>query len=162
MEIYTVSMFGHRKINRHYEVEAILEEIITDLVTDKNYVKFLVGRDGEFDLLAASAVCQVKRKKGFKNSSLILVLPCATKHFLDNEKSYLEYYDDVEIFSRSEEKHIREAFRFRNKYMVDRSDMVICYAERNKDDAFLAKKYAERSGKEVVEVTNFWHTENIP
>ena len=96
---------------------------------------------------------RVKKSQEYKNCSLNLVLPYATKHFRDNEKSYLGYYDNVEIFSKSDEKHIKEAFQMRNKYMVDSSDMVIFCVERNKGSAYQAKRYAETSRTEIVELT---------
>lgn len=154
MEIYTVSLLGNKKINRHYEIEAILEDIVKEIITSKCYVEFLVCREGEFDLIAASVIRRVKKRKGYKNCSLNLVLPYATKHFQDNEKNYLGYYDNVEIFSKSDEKHIKEAFQTRNKYMVNSSNMVIFCVERNKGTAYRAKKYAISSRKEIVEVTS--------
>ena len=153
MEIYTVSLLGSKKINRHYEIEAILEDIVKDIITSKGYVEFLVCREGEFDLIAASVIRRVKRRKGYKNCSLNLVLPYETEHFRNNEKSYLEYYDNVEILSKSDEKHIKEAFQMRNEYMVDSSDMVIFCVERNKGSAYQAKRYAETSRTEIVELT---------
>ena len=35
MKIYTVSLLGNQKINRHYEIEAILEDIVKEIVTSK-------------------------------------------------------------------------------------------------------------------------------
>ncbi len=55
MDTYTVSFFGHRLVERASEIEVRLEILLHDLITQKQYVEFLVGRDGEFDLLAASA-----------------------------------------------------------------------------------------------------------
>ena len=60
----------------------------------------------------------------------------------------------MEVFSKSDEKYIKEAFQMRNKYMVDSSDMVIFCVERNKSTAYRAKKYAISSRKEIVEVTS--------
>lgn len=154
MDIYTVSLFGHKKIHNHYKIEAILEEIVRDLLTSKDRVEFLVGRDGEFDLLAACVVRRVKNKTGHKNSSLTLVLPYATKHFHDNEKEYFEYFDDVKILSESDERRIKGGLRLRNKYLADRSDMVICYVESDKDSAYQAEKYAESLKRRIVNVTN--------
>lgn len=53
MDIYTVSFFGHRLVERASEIEVGLEILLHDLIMQKQYVEFLVGRDGEFDLLAA-------------------------------------------------------------------------------------------------------------
>lgn len=51
MNIYTVSFFGHRYIERGTEISDRLDKLLHDLITQKDYVDFLIGRDGEFDLL---------------------------------------------------------------------------------------------------------------
>ena len=56
MEIFTVSFFGHRKVSQFSLVEERLEAVIQRLLEEKEYVEFLVGRSGEFDQLASSAV----------------------------------------------------------------------------------------------------------
>lgn len=56
MNIYTVSFFGHRSIECGAEIESRLDKLLHDLITQREYVDFLIGRDGEFDLLASSAV----------------------------------------------------------------------------------------------------------
>ena len=52
MNIYTVSFFGHRTIDCGTEIEYRLDKLLHDLITQKEYIDFLIGRDGEFDLLA--------------------------------------------------------------------------------------------------------------
>ena len=59
MEIYTVSFFGHSEVEGVAEIESRLERLLRDLITRKQYVEFLVGRNGEFDLLVASAIRRV-------------------------------------------------------------------------------------------------------
>ena len=51
MNIYTVCFFGHRYIERGTEIENRLDKLLHDLITQKEYVDFLIGRDGDFDLL---------------------------------------------------------------------------------------------------------------
>ncbi len=53
MNIFTVSLFGHREISNPLEIEKALLKEIRSLILSKEYVEFLVGRNGEFDLLAA-------------------------------------------------------------------------------------------------------------
>lgn len=53
-QCYTVSFFGHRKIDFTYIVEDRLEGLIRSLLLEKEYVEFLVGRDGDFDIWTAS------------------------------------------------------------------------------------------------------------
>ena len=56
MNIYTVSFFGHREIERPIEIENHLDKLLHDLINQNEYIEFLIGRDGEFDLLASSAI----------------------------------------------------------------------------------------------------------
>lgn len=51
--------------------------------------------------------------------------------YRDNEKYYLNYYDEVEIRSKSSYAHYKSAIQVRNRYMVDRSELVLCYIQRN-------------------------------
>ena len=64
LDFFTVSFFGHRRLERSFVVEQRLETIIDSLLREKEYVEFLVGRDGEFDLLVASVVKRCKRRMG--------------------------------------------------------------------------------------------------
>lgn len=54
MNIYTVSFFGHRYIECWTEIENRLDKLLQNLITQKEYIDFLIGRDGDFDLLASS------------------------------------------------------------------------------------------------------------
>lgn len=62
MDIFTVSFFGHREIARASEVEQRLEELLRELIRRKEYVEFLIGRDGAFDLLASSEIRRAVRR----------------------------------------------------------------------------------------------------
>lgn len=95
MNIYTISFFGHRRIERPSEIEERLDKLLYELITRKEYVEFLIGREGDFDLLAASAIKRAVRKYGCGNTSFILVLPYMKSEYRDNKREYLEYYDDV-------------------------------------------------------------------
>ena len=71
----TVCFFGYREIYNLFELEEKLEEHIRILLESKEYVEFLVGRNGEFDQLVSSTVRRVKRNYRDDNSALVLVLP---------------------------------------------------------------------------------------
>ncbi len=149
MEIYTVSFFGHRKIENALEVERKLEAKITELIQTKQYIEFLVGREGEFDILAASVVKRVKKQMDYGNCSLIWVLPYMKAEFRDNEKEFLEYYDDVEICEQSTKAHFKSAMQIRNRAMVDRADLVICCIQHKSGGAYKTVQYAEKQDKNI-------------
>ena len=152
MDIYTVSFFGHRQIENALDVERKLEVKISDLIKTKQYVEFLVGREGEFDILAASVVKRVKKQMDYGNCSLVLVLPYMKAEFRDNEKDFLDYYDDVEICEQSAKAHYKSAMQIRNKEMVDRSDLVICCIQRKSGGAYKTVQYAEKQGQTVIDI----------
>ena len=149
MDIYTVSFFGHREIENALEVERKLEAKITELIQTKQYIEFLVGREGEFDILAASVVKRVKKQMDYGNCSLIWVLPYMIAEFRDNEKEFLEYYDDVEICEQSSKAHYKSAMQIRNRAMIDRSDLIICCIHHKSGGAYKTVQYAEDHGVET-------------
>lgn len=152
MNIFTVSFFGHRQIDNPLIVEKKLDEYISDLICSKEYVEFLVGRDGEFDKMAASAVRRAKKRYNYGNIFLILILPYARAEFTNNEQAFLEYYDEVEICEKSARAYFKAAIQIRNRAMVDRSDMVISCIQYKSGGAYKTVKYAEKIGKTIINI----------
>ena len=154
MNTYTVCFFGHREIYNLFELEEKLEEHIRILLESKEYVEFLVGRNGEFDQLVSSTVRRVKRNYRDDNSALVLVLPYLSAEYEKNEEAFQEYYDEVEICQSSSAAHFKAVMQVRNREMVDRSDLVVCYIEHNSGGAFQTVQYAKKKNKEIVNLSD--------
>lgn len=150
MNVFTVAFLGHRYMSDDFVVEKELEHCIGEIVKEKEYVEFLVGRNGDFDQLCASSVRRVKKSVRNDNTSLILVLPYMTADFLKNQDGYEEYYDEIEISENASGAHPKGAIQIRNREMVDRADLVLCYIERKSGGAYQSVKYALRKGKRVI------------
>lgn len=150
MNIFTVSLFGHRRITNPYEIETALAEEVRTLIRSKEYVEFLVGRSGEFDLLAASVIRQTRNALDFGNAFLVLVLPYMTEEYRENSATLENYYDEIQICGESADCHFKSAYQIRNRLMVDRSDLVICCIEHQSGGAFKTVKYAEKQNKRVI------------
>ena len=150
LDIFTVAFFGHREINDSFKIEERLEEEIYRLLGEKEYVDFLVGRDGEFDQFASSAVLRIRKQYRDDNSSLILVLPYARAEYLNNEDSFHDYYSDVEISYAASKAHPKAAIQIRNREMVDRADLVLCAIERQSGGAWQTLQYAMKQEKPVI------------
>ena len=149
LDIYTVTFFGHRTLPNMFALEDELMAILQKLINTHEYVEFLVGRDGDFDQLAASTVKAAIREYASGNASLILVLPYERAEYRDNKESFEEYYDEVQICYESSQAHPKGAIFERNKQMVDRADLVICAIDHD-GGAVKAVKYAEKQGKNVI------------
>ena len=150
MNIFTVSFFGHRMIDRPFPIEQQLEKLIRKLLTEKEYVEFLVGRDGEFDQLVSSSVRRCKRAIRDDNSALVWVMPYETAEYRDNEDAFHNYYDEVEVCGASAVGHFKGAHQKRNREMVDRSDLVVFFVERETGGAYQTMRYAEKNGKRYI------------
>lgn len=150
LDTFTVSFFGHRYIDNYFTVEKKLEELIRGLLESKNYVEFLVGRDGEFDQIVASTVKVVKRSIGDDNSALVWVMAYPKAEYSNNEESFDDYYDEIEICEASSHCHFKSAIQVRNRNMVDRSDLVVCFVERDSVGAYSTLQYARKQEKQVI------------
>ena len=151
-EIYTVSFFGHRRLERLSPIEKQLEPLIKELIDTKEYVEFLVGRNGEFDLLVSSTICRIKHHHRSDNSSHTLVLPYETAEYRDNIDSFHNYYDNIESLYSFRKTHFKGAIQERNRQMVDRSDLVVFYLERAFGGAYQTDQYALKQQKNIVKL----------
>ncbi len=150
MDIYTVAFFGHRYIENIMETEDMLYEYIKDLISEKCYVDFLVGNNGDFDRCVSSAIRRVKKDIRDDNSSHILFMPYITVEYVKNKDSYDAFYDEIEICDFASTVHPKIAFALRNQEMSDRADEVVCYIKNQNGGAYMAVKYATRKNKKIM------------
>ena len=100
-------------------------------------------------------VCASRTKKHRDdNSALVLVLPYPMAEYLNNENCFHDYYTDVEISYAASIAHPKSAIQIRNREMVDRADLIICYIEHGKGGAWQTVDYAMKQGKVVI---NLYH-----
>src|SRR5699024_5170859 len=100
--------------------------------------------------LVSSTIRRCKRRIRDDNSALIWVMPYPTAEFRDNEDSFRDYYDEIEICEQAATTHYKSAFQIRNRVMVDRSDLVILYVEHPSGGAYQTFRYVQKSGKKFI------------
>lgn len=113
-------------------------------------MEFLVGRDGEFDQLVTSAVLRIKKRLDSANCSLTWVMPYLKADYVNNHESYDSYYDFVEVCEQSAHAHPKAAIQFRNRAMVDRSNLSVFYVTRKSGGAYQTLRYAEKAGAIII------------
>ena len=146
MHIYTVSFFGHRQLRNPFAVERVLEETVCRLLHEQEFVEFLLGRNGDFDLLCAAVIRRCRKSLGGDNSAMILVLPYETAEYKHDLPALLDYYDEVQICEEASQAHFRAALTVRNRAMIDRSDLVIGCVAQEAGGAYRAMRYAQTRG----------------
>ena len=146
MDFYTVSLFGHRKIENLFRLEDVLVPVIKDLMLTKEYISFLIGRNGEFDEFAASVIKRLQKEVRKDNNDMTLVLP----YVVANLEYYEKYYDSVLIPEIMHDVYPKFAITLKNRWMIDRSDLVVVYSEHERGGAYTALKYAEKKNKRII------------
>lgn len=153
LDTFTVSFFGHREVERFRDTELALEKMIHKLFTEHEYVEILIGRNGEFDQLVSSVFHRVRKRLDSSNNSLVLILPYMIAEFRDNEDSFFDYYDEVEISQSASGGHFKSAMQTRNKEMVDRSQLVVFYVDHASGGAYQTLKYAKKNGVPYINIS---------
>lgn len=157
-EKITVSLFGHRIIEDFQAAESKLYELLRIIMQRENKeIEFLIGRNGDFDLMAASVIRKLKKEMGNGNVFLTLVLPYETAELRNNTESFENYYDSIEICEASADCNFKYSIVARNRDMIDRSDMVVVYVKNESGGAYQSLKYAEKNQKRII---NLYHTKN--
>ena len=154
LNVYTVSFFGHRVMEDPLPLVRRLETLIRRLLKEKEYIEFLVGRDGEFDQIVSSTVRCCKRTIRADNSALVWVMPYITAEYRDNENSFRDYYDEIEVCGASAGVYFKGAIQARNREMVDRSNLVVFCIYHESGGAWQTMKYAKKQGKACVNIAD--------
>ena len=153
MEIYRVSFFGHRYIDDFNIASKMVEDIIYSLIQKHEYVEFMVGRDGDFDQIATSAIKQVQKNYAENRCDITWVMPYLKAEYSNNAESFDKYYDYVIVCSKSNKVYPKQAIQVRNRYMVDHSDLVVFWVERLTGGAYQTMEYAKSQRKETINLS---------
>ena len=145
-DTYRVVLFGHRDFHGHQTLERELAPRLRELIRVKPFLEIYVGRNGEFDIYAASVVKHIQNEVGKENSELVCVLPYSQKDM----EYYEKYYDRILIPECVGGTHPKGAITKRNRWMVEQCDLFVCYVEREEGGAYTAMKYANKLDKKVV------------
>ncbi len=133
----------------HYrEIEDCLSEILFELLRNKEFIEFQIGRNGEFDIFAASCIKRIQKCLGCDNSAMTLVLP----YPVSDIEYYEKYYDSILIPKEISKIHPKKAITARNKWLVENSDMLIAYVRRESGGAAACLKMAEKNGIKIVRI----------
>ena len=145
-QVYRVVLFGHRDFDGHRVLEERLYSLFASLIRTKSFLEIYIGRNGEFDIYAASIVKRVQGAMGKHNSELICVLPYSQKDI----EYYEKYYDSVIIPECIGRTHPKGAITKRNRWMVEQADLFLCYIERKNGGAYTALQYAKKLKKSII------------
>ena len=130
-----------------------LEEKMLDCLEKRiegEAVNFLLGGYGNFDRF--SFICAKKYKEKHSTAKLIFVTAYLTEEY---QKNHLQIkrkiYDEI-LYPPLEDKPLRFAIYYRNRYMIEQADFIVAFMEREFGGAYQAYAYAKKLGKEIVDL----------
>ena len=144
-----ISFFGHSDFRETNEVELKISALLEKLVGDVP-VQIYLGGYGAFDSFAYR--CCKKYKSKHPNTSLIFITPYITPEYQKNHLQAISKSYDCIIYPEIEEKPLKFAISYRNKWMVDKSDVIIAYISRNFGGAYDAYAYAVKRNKTIFNI----------
>ena len=141
--------FGHRDVLEKID-DAVYAAVLK--AAEQGCEIFYTGAMGEFDSLFSSAVRKVK--KAYPKIKLICVKSYFTNDLNTNGEYYAALYDDVFIPDDLADIHPKAAIKYRNRWMIDHSAIILIYTKRTYGGAYEARRYAERIEKEMVYINS--------
>ncbi len=146
-----VTFCGHARFNKTDEYEQKILDFLKNNIGD-NPADMYLGGYGEFDNFAYK--CCQKYKKNHPNISLVFVTPYLTLEYQKNHLEYLKAQYDFIVYPEIEDKPSRFAISYRNKWMVERADYVICYIERAWGGAYKTYQHAKIRKKPIINISD--------
>ena len=139
-----VTFCGHSKLLK-LEKQSIKQELYTQIekLIQRGAEEFLLGGYGDFDLLCARVVSELKENYPHINS--VLVIP-----YIDRE--YDKNLYDASEYPPLETVPKRFAIPKRNEYMVQKADVVIAYITHNWGGAATTFEFAKRKKKKIIKI----------
>ncbi len=136
------TFFGHR--DALPEIKAHLREILLDLIERQGVRQFYVGNQGNFDAMARSLLAELEQSHGIRYEIVLAYLPRENATLYDSDHTLLP--EGIETVPR------RFAIEYRNKWMIDHSDIVVAYVSRSFGGAAKFRDLAKKKGKTVIDL----------
>ena len=144
-----VAFCGHAAFLLKEEYERRILLCLERLVGDQKAELFLGGY-GQFDDLAYQ--CCARYRSTHPNVSLVWVVPYMTAEYQQNRVRWeMNRYDEI-LYPDIENRPLRFAIYYRNRWMVERSDVIICGVDHTWGGAYSTVQYAKRKDKPIYNV----------
>lgn len=129
-----------------------VKEVIKEKVLPKGKEKpitFYCGGYGDFDLLCGRVLYELKQE-GYLFESYYIT-PYLEKDRRLQDPLFLKHYDGT-IYPPLEKTPPRFAIEKRNRWMVDKSDLILCYVLYSFGGAAKTRAYAEKKKKSILDL----------
>ena len=136
------TFFGHKDTPK--EIEPTLRSTLIDLIENKNVAMFYIGNNGKFDTMVRRQLEDLSRTYSITYSVVLAYLPTEKNKY--DDLTHTIYPEGIETVPK------RFAISWRNKWMIQQSDIVVTYVTHALGGASQFKDIAKRKGKFILEL----------
>ena len=137
------TFFGHKDTPKN--IEPTLRATLVDLIENHGINMFYVGNNGSFDAMVHCQLEDLSHTYPITYSVVLAYLP--TEKNKDDNLTNTIYPEGIEASPK------RFAISWRNKWMIQQSDVVVTYVTHGFGGAAQFKNTAERKGKTIIELS---------
>lgn len=139
--------FGHKDIP--HGIKEHLTVVLIELIS-QGVDSFLVGNQGGFDSIVLHSLRMLKEKYPHITYNVVLAyMPGAKEEWSPYEQMETLYPEGLESV------HPRYAISWRNKWMVQESDVVVTYITHSWGGAAKYMEYARRKKKTIINIADW-------
>ena len=149
-ENMVISFFGHADFCEQKDYHDSLYDLVLSLCKNQNSVELFFGGYGNFDSFCYNVCAEIKKIKG--SVTLSYVTPYLGSYL--EKRTYLQKRYDQIVYPEIENAPKRLAIIKRNEWMINKSDLVICYVNRSFGGAFYSLRYAKRKKKKIFNLVD--------
>ena len=138
-----VTFFGHKDTQK--SIETVLRANLIDLIENYGATEFYVGNNGKFDVMVYRQLEELSQIYPITYSIVLAYLPVEKNKYFDFTNTI--YPEGIETVPK------RFAISRRNKWMIQRADVVVTYVTNYFGGAYQFKSIAEKEGKRIIELS---------
>ncbi len=105
--------------------------------------EFYCGGMGSFDMNCAGIIYKLKNQ--YKNIKSYLVIPYLSFNVINEH-----YYDEIIFPNGFEKYYFKSAILARNKYLVEKADICLCYINHSWGGAYKTLQNAIKAEKKII------------
>lgn len=141
----TCSFFGHRFVLDIKSVKEQLKTLLEKMITQEGVDIFYLGEQGDFEIIAAEVLNELKTSYPFIQRIEIL---CFAEQLNRNSKIQsdgFDYLDELDLCKR------KARIIKRNQWVIDNSDILVFFVHSPYGGAYQSYLYAKK--KDIVNLT---------
>ncbi len=147
-----ITFCGHSDFCSNEEYKKTILAFLREKIME-NHVEFLLGGYGNFDRFAYDC-CKIYKETN-SDAILTLVTPYLSAEYQQKNLETIKYRYDTIVYPTIENRPLRYAIVYRNRYMVEQADIIVAYVSHDWGGAYSTYKYAKKKGKEIFNLADF-------